>query len=146
MVDVVDGATRSRMMSGIRGKDTVPELRLRRELHARGFRFRLHGKTLPGRPDIVLKRYRAAVLVHGCFWHRHPGCRFASTPATRAEFWQEKFDRNVLRDQRNVDDLKTQGWRVAVVWECALSVSRCVSTADGVAQWLKSDEPVFESD
>jgi len=120
MVDIVDTATRSRMMAGIRGKDTKPELLLRHAMHARGFRYRLHDRKLPGRPDLVFPRYHAAVLVHGCFWHRHQGCRYATTPATRREFWAEKFHANVLRDQRKHQALREAGWRVAVVWECAL--------------------------
>ena len=102
MADVVDSATRSRMMAGIGGRDTRPELLVRRYLHACGLRFRVHDKTLPGRPDIVLKRHRVAIFVHGCFWHQHPGCRFATTPQTRADFWASKFEANVARDTRNV--------------------------------------------
>jgi DNA mismatch endonuclease (patch repair protein) len=113
-------AARSRNMSAIRGKDTAPEIVVRRALHRMGFRFRLHSTSLPGRPDIVLTRHRAAIFVHGCFWHRHDGCRFASTPSTRRKFWADKFERNVHRDWRNIQDLRRMGWRVLVVWECAL--------------------------
>ena len=120
MIDVVDQKTRSRMMSGIRGKDTRPEMLVRSGLHRLGFRFRLHARNLPGSPDLVLKRYRAVVFVHGCYWHRHEGCRYATTPATRPEFWQEKFEANVERDQRHQKMLREAGWRVFVVWECAL--------------------------
>ena len=120
MIDVVDQKTRSKMMSGIRGKDTRPELLVRSGLHRMGFRFRLHDRKLPGSPDLVLRRYSAAVFVHGCYWHRHEGCRFATTPATRPEFWQEKFDANVARDRRHQQLLRGAGWRVFVVWECAL--------------------------
>ena len=98
MTDIVDQQTRSRMMSGIRGKNTKPELALRRALHARGFRFRLHSGKVHGRPDLVLPKHRAVVFVHGCFWHRHEGCRYATTPSTRPEFWRAKFDANVARD------------------------------------------------
>ena len=118
MPDVVDQATRSRMMSGIRGKNTQPELRVRRFLHARGFRFRLHGTGLPGRPDLVLPRYRTAVFVHGCFWHQHPGCRFAARPGTNSDFWQRKFKENRERDERQERQLRELGWRVCTVWEC----------------------------
>ena len=103
MTDIVDSQTRSRMMSGIRGKNTKPELALRRSLHALGFRYRLHAKGIPGKPDIVMPKYRAVIFVHGCFWHRHAGCRYATVPATRPEFWATKFDANVVRDVANVD-------------------------------------------
>ena len=106
------------MMSSIRGRNTQPELLVRRYLHATGLRFRLHARSLPGRPDIVLPRYRVAVFVHGCFWHRHEGCRFTTTPATRAEFWQDKFRGNVARDRRDTLLLRSAGWRVFTVWEC----------------------------
>jgi len=138
MVDVVDPATRSRMMAGIRGKDTKPEILLRRAMHARGFRYRLHDRRLPGHPDLVFPRYHAAVFVHGCFWHRHEGCRFATTPATRPEFWAEKFEANLARDKRNENGLIETGWRTAIVWECALkrSVGR---VAEHLSAWLEDD-------
>jgi len=120
MVDTITSERRSWNMSRIRGRDTGPELRLRSLLHRAGFRFRLHAKKLPGRPDIVLPKYRMAIFVHGCFWHRHSGCRNATTPSTRAEFWQEKFDTNVRRDARNRADLEAAGWTVMTVWECEL--------------------------
>ena len=103
MADIVDRQTRSRMMSGIRGKNTKPEMILRRALHARGFRYRLHGKGVPGRPDLILAKHRAVIFVHGCFWHRHEGCRYATTPATRPEYWAEKFAANVRRDRAACD-------------------------------------------
>lgn len=111
---------RARNMSAIRGKDTAPELAVRRMLHGMGLRFRLHRKDLPGSPDIVLPKHLIVVFVHGCFWHRHEGCRFTTTPKTRREFWQAKFDGNVARDSRNQADLVQLGWRVLVVWECEL--------------------------
>jgi DNA mismatch endonuclease (patch repair protein) len=138
MVDVVDAATRSRMMAGIRGKDTHPEMMLRRAMHARGFRYRLHDRKLPGHPDLIFGRYRAVVFVHGCFWHRHVGCRYATTPATRHEFWGEKFKANVARDRRNEELLKNAGWRIAVVWECTLK--RSIDQAAGqLSAWLKQE-------
>ena len=118
MADVVDAKTRSRMMSAIRGKDTGPEMLVRRYLHACGLRYRLHLRGLPGRPDLVFPGYRTVVFVHGCFWHRHPACRFATTPATRAEFWADKFVRNVARDQTNTAALAALGWQVLTIWEC----------------------------
>lgn len=145
MVDIVDARTRSQMMSNIRGKDTKPELALRRALHARGFRFRLHVKDVPGRPDIVFPKYSAVVFVHGCFWHRHAGCRYATVPKTRAEFWKTKFAANVSRDAAVHDKLTSKGWRVATVWECALRNPKAMTqTAEMVATWLKSDEPEIE--
>lgn len=136
MVDIVDADTRSWMMRNIRGKDTKPELLLRRALHARGFRYRLHHKKLPGSPDLVFPRHRAAVFVHGCFWHRHPGCPKASTPATREDFWQKKFAENTARDRRNIDQLQLAGWRVLVVWECELARHALVPTVQHVSDWL----------
>lgn len=111
-------------MRKVRGKNSTPELLVRSTLHREGFRFRIHGRGLPGRPDIVFPRRRAVVFVHGCFWHRHPGCRAASTPKTRREFWQDKFDRNVARDQRDVARLEAAGWSVHVVWECETKKGR----------------------
>jgi DNA mismatch endonuclease (patch repair protein) len=105
-------------MRRVKQKDTRPELRVRRVAHAMGFRFRLHRKDLPGRPDLVLPKLRVCLFVHGCFWHRHVGCRFATTPESNEKFWLSKFDRNVERDERNASDLKALGWRVVVVWEC----------------------------
>jgi DNA mismatch endonuclease (patch repair protein) len=108
------------MMAGIRSKDTKPEMTVRRYLHARGFRYRLHARDLPGSPDLVLPKYRVAILVHGCFWHRHAGCRFATTPASNVERWNVKFQANMDRDARKLASLEEAGWRVIVVWECEL--------------------------
>lgn len=144
-MDIVDPLTRSRMMAGIRGSDTRPERILRSGLHALGFRFRLHRRDLPGRPDIVLPKRRAAIFVHGCFWHRHPGCHYATTPATRPDFWQTKFKQNVERDRRNRNDLLTTGWRVAVVWECALRKADFEQTISATADWLLGSADTFET-
>ncbi|PUB10053.1 very short patch repair endonuclease [Yoonia sediminilitoris] len=139
MTDIVDKQTRSRMMAGIKGKDTKPELVLRRALHARGFRYRLHSKTVPGRPDLVFPKHHAIVFVHGCFWHRHEGCRYTTTPSTRPEFWQAKFDANVARDRSVHDQLLDAGWRVATVWECALRrPEETTLAANLLAAWLRS--------
>jgi DNA mismatch endonuclease (patch repair protein) len=141
VADVVTAETRSRMMSGIRGKDTKPEMTVRKALFAAGFRFRLHRRDLPGAPDVVMPGRRVVVFVHGCFWHRHDGCRLAAVPSTRMEFWKAKMDGNVLRDRRNVERLRSLGWRVLVVWECAL---RDRGTLDGLpgilAEWVRGDE------
>lgn len=127
------------MMAGIKGKDTKPELVLRRALHARGFRYRLHSKTVPGRPDLVFPKHHAIVFVHGCFWHRHEGCRYTTTPSTRPEFWQAKFDANVARDRSVHDQLLDAGWRVATVWECALRrPEETTLAANLLAAWLRS--------
>ncbi|MGD9713969.1 MAG: very short patch repair endonuclease [Thermomicrobiales bacterium] len=124
MADIVDPATRSRMMRGIRSGDTGPERIVRSHLHRAGLRFRLHPKELPGRPDIVLPRHDAVVFVHGCFWHRHPGCQFATTPSTNTEFWTRKFTANVERDARKRRELRSEGWRVFTIWECQMSPGR----------------------
>lgn len=145
MVDIVSKAVRSRMMSGIRGHDTQPELALRRCLFTRGFRFRLHVRTLPGKPDLVLPRYRAVIFVHGCFWHQHPGCRYATTPASNRQFWQKKFSENLARDNRAVAALDAMGWRVRTVWECELATTRVAATCDEVADWLSADGQVFSA-
>ena len=108
------------MMAGIRGSNTSPEMKLRKLLHRHGFRYRLHLRSLPGKPDIVLPRYRVCILVQGCFWHRHPGCRFTTDPRTHEEFWRTKFDKNVQRDLKNRDELLKQGWRVFELWECGI--------------------------
>ena len=124
-------------MAGIRGKDTKPERLLRSALHAQGMRYRLHVRELPGRPDIVLPRYRTVILVHGCFWHRHSGCRFAAMPETRQEFWVEKFAATVARDKRNVEALSLAGWRVAIVWECAIKAVGAIVIAGSIAAWIR---------
>lgn len=128
-------------MAAIRGKDTVPERTIRRILHAMGFRFRLHRRDLPGRPDIVLPRHRLAILVHGCFWHRHPGCRFTTSPGTNVAFWKRKFRDNVRRDQLALARLKEAGWRTLVIWECALKIdSLRTSMPDVLRRAVTSDK------
>lgn len=117
-MDIVAPAKRSEMMSRIKGRDTGPELRVRRCAHALGFRFRLHSKHLPGRPDLVFPRLKTVIFVHGCFWHRHKGCPHTSTPKTRVGFWQEKFQANIDRDIRVAASLRLLGWRVLTIWEC----------------------------
>lgn len=119
MADVLNPEQRHFNMSRIRGRDTAPELRVRRGLHAKGFRFRLHDRKLPGRPDLVLARYRTVVFVHGCFWHAH-GCSLSKIPTTRREFWQKKLEANRARDHKAIEILQAHEWRVLVIWECAL--------------------------
>lgn len=150
MADIVDPQVRSRMMSGIRWRNTKPELTVRRQLHARGFRYALRPIALPGRPDVVLSRWRVAVFVHGCFWHYH-GCHLSKMPASNRPFWQSKLAANQVRDEIAVLTLVSMGWRVAVVWECALrgaSASRGFTAAlDDLALWIRregSDTPTIE--
>ena len=126
-------------MAGIKGKNTRPELVLRREMHSRGFRYRLHVRSIEGLPDLVFPKYQAAVFVHGCFWHRHQGCRYATSPSTRSQFWQDKFERNIRRDENVRAQILETGWRVATIWECALRKPQEVkSAADLLAAWLES--------
>jgi DNA mismatch endonuclease, patch repair protein len=140
MVDVVDSKTRSRMMSGIRGRNTKPEMAVRRALFAAGLRFRLHRRDLPGVPDVVLSGKRVAIFVHGCFWHRHTGCPYATLPATRPEFWKAKLDGNAARDAKVVEALLALGWRVLVVWECAVRDRETMSTLSArLAEWIWGD-------
>lgn len=121
---------RSALMARVKGKNTLPEMIVRRLLHSAGWRFRLHRKELPGRPDIVLPRLKIAIFVNGCFWHRHPNCRLASTPKTRMDFWQSKFTANVERDERSYAALAALGWRVLIVWECE------TRDPERLAEWL----------
>ncbi len=130
------------MMAGIRGKNTKPELAIRSALHALGFRFRLHCKDLPGKPDLVFPKHRAVILVHGCFWHGHD-CHLFKWPTTRGEFWRQKINSNIERDHSHLLALADGGWRVATIWECALK-GRTRIPIQGIAErcagWLKSDE------
>jgi DNA mismatch endonuclease Vsr len=120
MTDVFTKSKRSEVMSRIRSRDTGPERAVRSMLHGMGYRFRLHVADLPGKPDIVLPRYRTAIFVHGCFWHRHKGCRFCYTPKSRLQFWLDKFESNIRRDNEVKKLLCKQKWNVLVVWECEL--------------------------
>ena len=120
MADVHTPAQRSYNMSRIRSKDTAPELRLRSLLNKAGYRFRLHSRDLPGRPDIVLPGSKVAVFVHGCFWHRHQGCRYTTMPGSNLDFWSSKFSRTIERDAENLEALERLGWTVVVTWECQL--------------------------
>jgi DNA mismatch endonuclease (patch repair protein) len=120
MADVHDKITRSYNMSKVKGKNTKPEILVRKILFANGFRFRIHNKKLPGRPDIVLPKYKTAIFVNGCFWHGHSGCKYYILPKTRSDWWLRKITYTIQRDKNNREQLKKLGWRVFVVWECDL--------------------------
>ncbi len=139
MADTVDPAKRSEIMSRVPSRDTKPELIVRRIAHRLGFRYRLHRKDLPGSPDIVFPKHRSVVFVHGCFWHRHPGCKYASNPATRAEYWERKFRDNVARDARNEALLRELGWRVMVIWGCETKDREAV--AERLSSYLRPTSP-----
>lgn len=143
MADTVSPKVRSRMMASIRSRDTKPEMLVRRFLHSRGFRYRLSPRTLPGRPDLVLARHKVAILVHGCFWHGHDKCRFATVPATRTEFWTTKIAANKARDAATEMRLRELGWRLAIVWECALRSNQDVAL-QRVADFIASDQKELE--
>ncbi|MFA6153111.1 very short patch repair endonuclease [Mesorhizobium sp.] len=141
MVDFLSPDERSKRMAQIRSSNTSPELILRRELHRLGLRFTLDNKRLPGKPDLVFPRHRAIVFVHGCFWHRHPGCSIATTPKSNTSFWQEKFDRNVARDDRVAARLDELGWRVIVAWECTVqSRVRARETAERLVRLIRTGD------
>ena len=137
MTDIVDRDKRSEIMSRIRGRDTEPEMIVRRIAHRLGFRFRFHRRDLPGSPDLVFPQHRAVIMVHGCFWHRHPGCKYAYNPKTRVRFWEDKFEGNVVRDRRNETALDELGWRVMVVWECETRDQEAV--AERIIGYLRGD-------
>lgn len=139
MADIVDKATRSRMMSGIRGTNTKPELRLRKALHAEGFRFRVNVRSLPGTPDIVLPKWKTAIQVHGCYWHRHAGCSKATTPSSNTEFWKKKFQNNVRRDARAFTDLHALGWRTVIVWECVINRKTDKELRVSITEFMRSE-------
>ncbi len=145
MVDVVDSATRSRMMAGIRGKNTKPELMIRKALHGAGYRFRIHRKDLPGKPDLVLPKYRAVIFVHGCFWHGHD-CPVFKWPKTREKFWREKIKRTHVTDTNAREALLASGWRVGVVWECAThgAGKNIEDVVQSLSIWLHSNAKLIE--
>ena len=145
-MDVHSPEKRSFNMSRIKGKDTSPEMMVRRWLWSNGYRYRLHRKDLAGKPDIVLSRYKAVIFVHGCFWHRH-GCSATTTPASHPDFWAAKFRENVERDKRNIEELLSDGWRVMVIWECSLRGKDADLELVGrqASQFLSSDARFAES-
>lgn len=140
MTDTLSSEQRSRLMAKVRGKDTAIEKKVRSYLHKRGYRFRKHVAGLPGSPDIVLLKYRAAIFVHGCFWHGHSDCRKSRLPTTRRTFWEEKLEANLERDNRKIIELIGLGWRVAVVWQCVLEKSGTLSSAMNTLEyWINSE-------
>lgn len=146
MVDIVPPETRSQMMSGIRAKNTKPELLVRKHLHAAGFRYRIHDTRLKGRPDLVFPKWNAVVFINGCFWHAHD-CHLFKFPKTRPDFWKSKLVGNAERDRRNKHYLQSSGWRIGVVWECALKGSQRLSMREitqKIAEWLQSSRNDFE--
>ena len=141
MADIVSPNVRSRMMSGIQGKNTKPEIIIRKGLHAAGFRYRIHDKRLPGKPDMVFPKHRAVILANGCFWHKH-NCHLFKWPSTRKEFWKNKLERNYEKDKENIRLLQDKGWRVLVIWECALKGKERLplqTIINKTSRWLLSD-------
>jgi DNA mismatch endonuclease (patch repair protein) len=146
MADIVSASKRSKMMAGIKGKNTKPELIIRSLLHREGFRYRLHAKNLPGKPDLVFPKYRAVIFVHGCFWHGH-NCHLFKWPKSRPEFWREKIEGNQKRDSASFTQLMENGWRICTIWECALKGSHRKSLEDVrdlIIGWLLTDSEDME--
>ncbi|MBK6973903.1 MAG: DNA mismatch endonuclease Vsr [Sterolibacteriaceae bacterium] len=138
-MDIVPPAVRSQMMAGIKGKDTKPEMIVRRTLFAAGFRFRLHRRDLPGMPDVVLPGRKITIFVHGCFWHRHKDCDLAKLPSSNADFWRGKLDANVRRDKQAAEMLRTAGWRVLVIWECSTRGKAIHGLGARLLKWISGD-------
>lgn len=136
-MDSLSPEKRSWNMSHIRGKNTKPELVMRSMLHRMGYRFRVSDRKLPGKPDIVLPKYKVVILVNGCFWHRHPGCKYAYSPKSHTEFWEEKFAQTIIRDKENLSDLQSAGWLPIVIWECEVKYS-LQETLSGVTEILQA--------
>ena len=136
MTDVHSKKVRSYNMSRIKGKNTRPEILVRKYLHSQGFRFRLHDKKLPGKPDIVLKKYKTAVFINGCFWHGHSDCKYAVIPKTRTEWWKEKIERTAERDKENYSSLRSEGWKIIIIWECDLKSDRIKETLHNILKQL----------
>lgn len=138
MTDVHSSAIRSYNMSKIQGKDTKPEILVRKYLFSKGLRYRLHTKNLPGRPDIVLPKYKTIVFVHGCFWHSHVDCRYGVVPKTRTEWWKKKISGNIERDKKNEEILRSEGWKVIILWECELKKHRLDTTLEKCLSEIKT--------
>lgn len=139
MTDRITPEHRSWNMSRIKGKDTKIEVKVRSWLFSRGFRFRKNDRRYPGTPDIVLPKYKTVIFINGCFWHRHEGCRYATTPKTRTEFWMNKFEKNVENDRKHKEELETMGWRVITLWECELKKNSFEDTMNRLEQQLHND-------
>ena len=137
MADVHDKATRSYNMSRIKGKDTKPEMLVRRYLHAHGYRYRLHVKDMPGKPDIVLPKYKTVIFIHGCFWHGHEGCKYYVVPKTRTDWWLNKINTNIANDHKAVAALQQAGWKIITLWECELKPATIDQTLQSLALLLK---------
>lgn len=146
MADRVSSEARSHMMSRVKGYNTKPELLVRRYLYSHGLRFRIHVKELPGKPDIVLRRFKTAIFVHGCFWHQHQGCKRSTMPTSNTEFWNVKLCKNVTRDTHNVHELEKNGWQVIVVWECELSPLKIAHTLSEIENKIKSNQMIPAND
>ena len=145
MTDVHSHDQRSFNMSRIRGKDTKPEVLVRKYLYSRGFRFRKNLRTLPGKPDIVLSKYRTCIFINGCFWHRHDACRYFTWPKSNTECWKEKINSNVERDERNYALLKNNGWKVIIVWECELKKDKICETLENLEKQIRDNDSPGES-
>lgn len=141
MTDVHEPEVRSYNMSRIRGKDTKPELLVRKFLFGRGLRYRLHDKRLPGKPDIILPKYKTIVFVHGCFWHGHDGCKYYVIPKTRTDWWKEKIERTKTKDQQNIEELESMDWKVLVVYECELKPDRRENTLNSLLEEIINGNP-----
>jgi len=148
MIDIVDSLTRSRMMAGVKSKNTKPELLIRSLLHRNGFRFRIHKKDLPGKPDIVLPKYKAVIFIHGCFWHGHENCRLFKIPSTRPEFWKPKILKNRENDSNAIGLLLAENWRVCIIWECAIRGAKkdLEQMLQLISNWLVGSQTFFEID
>lgn len=137
MADVHSKETRSFNMSRIKGKNTKPEIMVRKFLHSQGFRFRLHSKDLPGKPDIVLSKYKTVIFVHGCFWHGHQHCKYFVMPKTRTDWWVEKINKNIFNDRKSSEGLRSSGWKVIEIWECELKKNKIDETLTNLPGKIK---------
>jgi DNA mismatch endonuclease (patch repair protein) len=141
-MDIVDKEKRSLMMANISSRNTKPEIMIRKFLHGNGFRYRLHVRSLPGTPDLVLPKYKLAIFIHGCFWHQHRDCRYATMPSQNVEKWKQKFSDNKKRDEKSIDQLRASGWRVLVIWECAIRTQRSRLELDKIKLYI-ADRKIY---